>query len=110
MARRHLTITLPLTLDDDACRADDTPTAPDGDSRYSESIDLLRTAIQHHTAIILAPYDPEFGPPDIEYTSGTHVDHVHADYSDGYKRARGAIKGTMPAEEAIRRTRGHDLF
>ena len=67
MARRNLTLTLTITLDEDAVRAcDDFPT-PDGDTPYTDSLNELRTTIQHHTGLILAPYDPHLGTPEIHY-------------------------------------------
>ena len=67
MARRKLTLTLTITLDEDAVRADDQPASYDGDSRYSDSLNELRAAVQHHAAIILAPYDPHLDIPEILY-------------------------------------------
>jgi hypothetical protein len=66
MARRHLTFTLAFTLDEDVVRDHDIPQFPDGDSRYSETIDLLRTALHHQAALILAPYDAWLDNPEVE--------------------------------------------
>ena len=60
MGRRHLQLTVDITLDEEAVQRDDIPLHIDGgDTRYSESLNLLRTAAMHHAAIILAPYDPQ---------------------------------------------------
>jgi hypothetical protein len=67
MARRHLTFTLAFTLDEDECRRLDEPMQPWGDSRYSETIDLLRTALHHQAALILAPFDADLLPPTVDY-------------------------------------------
>lgn len=67
MSRRHLTLTLAFTLDEDTVRNHDQPYTPNGDTRYSETLDLLRTAIHHQAALILSPFDANVFPPEIEY-------------------------------------------
>jgi hypothetical protein len=73
MARRHLTLTLTITLDEDLCRQHDQPSGPDGDSPYHDTIHTLRTTLQHHTAVILAPYNPELGNPTVNQTGITYT-------------------------------------
>lgn len=70
MARRHLKLTLTITLDEDLCRtAEDAITRldGDGDSPYTDSLNILRTAVQHHASIILGPFDPHLDNPIIDY-------------------------------------------
>jgi hypothetical protein len=57
--RRHLTLTLQLTLNDTQVQADRQHTNPDGSDPYTDAIDELRTRIRDDTLIAFANYDPD---------------------------------------------------
>jgi len=67
MARRQLTLTLTLTLDEDAVRAADDVKWPDGSTEYSALLDEVRTTVHHHVALALTGLDPQLDPPEFEY-------------------------------------------
>jgi hypothetical protein len=68
MARRHLTITMTVTIDEDLARDAQTPLAPDGHSHYDDVIDELRTTVHHETGRILAALDPDLEAASVAYT------------------------------------------
>ena len=74
MAKRHLLLELPITLDEDLCREAEDMTV--GGSTYDDVIDLFRTAVQHDAATILAPFNPDLGDPTVAYRG---VEYERAD-------------------------------
>ena len=72
MARRHIRLTLDITLDEDLCRDADQPYTPDGDTHYNAILDTLRTTVHHNTAVLLANYDPALGPVTVADTGITY--------------------------------------
>lgn len=50
MARRHLTMTLTISLDADLCET--------ATSAYQHALDALRTTAVHDSGALLAPFDP----------------------------------------------------
>lgn len=66
MARRHLTLTLTLTLDEDIVRDEDPV-------RYDHLLDTLRTATGHIAIVTLDDYDPIVEPPEVTFHGVTYT-------------------------------------
>lgn len=64
MARRHFTLTLTITLDEDICR--------DNEDAVTDDLDYLRTTASHEAGRILHKYDPHLDNPTITYTGITY--------------------------------------
>lgn len=73
MTRRHLTLTLTITLDEDLCRQDEDLPFPDGSTTIGELLNELRTIVSDETGRVLHAYDPHLDNPTIEHTGITYI-------------------------------------
>lgn len=69
MARRHLTLTLNITLDEDLCRESEDPQAL---FNLTEDLDYLRTTISAEAGRILHHWDPHLSDPELHRTGITY--------------------------------------
>jgi hypothetical protein len=65
MARRHLTLTMSFTLDEDTVRDDDP-------ERYEFVLDALRTGVHRTTGITLDEYDPIIESVEVSFHGVTY--------------------------------------
>jgi hypothetical protein len=66
MARRHLTLTLDITLDEDLCRDAETKVVGDGTNVLDDDLNYLRTTVAHETGRLLRGYDVQHDNPRID--------------------------------------------
>lgn len=83
MARRLLTLTLTLTLDEDLVRDADDVKWPDGSTEYTATLDGLRTSVHHEALDHLASLDPVI-------TNGPEFEYRGVDYEPG--RTEGDVR------------------